>query len=234
MLETSTTTTTDITLEEDTRSYFAKIFQWMGVALAISGVVAWYVSQTPQIIDVILSNKLYFWWIAIIKIWLIWYLNANIQQLSVNIASIIFAIFSALNGAILSIIFLVFQLNSIVSIFWATTALFLLMWRYGYITKRDLTTLWNLMFMVLGGIIIGWLINIFLQNTLADLIITSVGVIVFIWLIAYDIQKLKKLNTHGDQWTNNEQKEAIIGALELYLDFINLFLKLLRLFGKRK
>lgn len=105
---------------------------------------------------------------------------------------------------------------------------------YGYTTKSDLTKMWSLLFMGLIGIIIWWVINLFLRNETFDFIITSIWVIIFVWLTAYDVQKLKQFNTKWDAGTENEQKEAIIGALNLYLDFINLFLNLLNLFGKRK
>ncbi len=234
MLETNTTTMTDIALEEDTRSYFAKVFQWMGIALAISGVIAWQVSQTPQLVEIIFGNKLYFYGMMIIELGLVRYLSANIKNLSLQMAGIMFVLYSAINGAILSLVFLVFELNSIISIFGATTAIFLVMGIYGYTTKSDLTKMWSLLFMGLIGIIIWWVINIFLKNQMFDFIITSIGVIIFVWLTAYDVQKLKQLNTKWDAGTDNEQKEWIIGALNLYLDFINLFLNLLKLFGKRK
>jgi FtsH-binding integral membrane protein len=221
-------------LDTDTKSFFSKVFIRMGVAMAISGGTARYVATIPQLIDTIFSNSFYLYGILAIELWLVWYLTANIRSLSLSTASIMFIAYSALNGAILSIIFLIFQLNSILSIFGATTVIFIIMGWYGYTTNSDLTKIGNLAFMGLIGIIIWWVINIFLKNSMLDLIITSIGVIVFIALIAYDIQKLKTFNTPGDEWTDNEQKEAIIWALELYLDFINLFLNLLRLFGKRK
>ncbi len=202
--------------------------------MAISGGTARYVSTIPQLINIVSSNNFYLYGIFIIELWLVWYLTANIRSLSLSTASVLFIIYSALNGAVLSTIFLIFQLNSIVSIFGATTAIFIMMGRYGYTTNSDLTKIGNLAFMGLVGIIIWWAINIFLDNSTLDLIITSIGVIIFVALIAYDIQKLKTFNTLGDEGTENEQKEAIIWALELYLDFINLFLNLLKLFGKRK
>jgi len=207
---------------------------WMWVAMAISWVLAWYVSQTPTIVDFIFSDRLYFYWFALIELWLVRYLTAKIKQLSLLTAQIMFVTYSAMNGVFLSVIFLVFQLNSIISIFWATTTIFIAMWWYWYTTNRDLTKIWNLAFTWLIGIIIWWLINLRLQNSMLDMVVTSIWVIIFVALIAYDIQKLKQWNTKGDEGTDNEQKEAIIWALTLYLDFINLFLKLLRLFGKRK
>lgn len=225
---------TNTTLDTDTKSFFAKVFMWMGVAMAISGSVARYVAGVPQLVDIILWNDLYFWGIALTEFGIVRYLTSRIQTLSLSVASLMFVLYSALNGAILSVIFLVFQLDSIVSLFGATTSIFIMMWRYGYTTNKDLTKVGSLAFMWLIGIIIGGVINMWLQNSMLDLIVTSVGVIVFVALIAYDIQKLKNFNTQWDEGTENEQKEAIIGALTLYLDFINLFLRLLSLFGKRK
>ena len=223
-----------IELDQDTRSYFAKIFQWMGIALGISGLVAWQVSQMPQIVEIIFSNRLYLYSMFAFELWLVRYLSARIQTMSLITAQIMFVAYSTINGFVLSSIFLIFQLNSIISVFGVTAAIFLIMWRYWYSTNRDLTKIWSLLFMGLIGIIIGWLINMFLQNQILDFVVTSVWVIIFVWLTAYDVQKLKKLNTRWDQWTDNEQKETIIGALNLYLDFVNLFIKLLQLFGKRK
>ena len=221
-------------LNTDQKSFFSKVFLWMGLAMLVSWWVARYVSLFPQLVDMILWNDLYFWGIMIIEFGLVFYLTAKINTLSVNAAGLMFILFSIINGAFLSVIFLIFELNSIISLFGATAILFIIMGRYGYTTNRDLTKLGSLAFMGLIGIIIGGVINIWLKNAILDLIVTSLGVIIFVGLIAYDIQKLKKMNTPWDEGTENEQKEAIIGALALYLDFINLFLKLLRLFWKRK
>jgi len=221
-------------LDTDTKSFFSKVFLRMGAALAISWSLAWYVFQTPSVADVILNNELYLYWLVAIELWLVRYLSANIKQLSPLIAQLMFILYSAINGVFLSVIFFAFELNSIVSIFWATTAIFIIMWWYWYTTNKDLTKLWSLAFTWLIWIIIWWLINFRFKNSVLDMIVTSIGIIIFVVLIAYDIQKLKNINTKWDEWTDNEQKEAILWALELYLDFINLFLKLLRLFWKRK
>ncbi len=225
---------TDIDIDADTKSYFARVFQWMWLALVISGWIARYVSQTPQILNLVYGNNIYFWIIWIAQLWLVRYLSSNITNLSLTGAGILFVLYSGLNGLLFSYIFIIFQLSSIVAVFGASAGIFLIMWIYGYTTNSDLTKLWSLFFMGLIWVIIGSLINIFLKNQLFDYIITILSVVIFVWLTAYDIQKLKNMNTKWDIWTDNESKEAIVWALQLYLDFINIFLNLLRLFGKRK
>lgn len=218
----------------DTKSYFVKVFMRMWLALWISWVTARFVSVNPQIINLIFSNNIYFYGIAIIELLLIRYISSNIKNMSLWLAGFLFIAYSIINGALLSTVFIIFQLNSIITIFGSTTLLFVVIAIYAYTTNSDLTKLWTLAFMWLLWIIIAWIINMFLWNSALDLAITIIWVIIFVALTAYDIQKLKAINTKWDIWTENEQKEAIIWALQLYIDFINLFLKLLRLFGKRK
>ena len=146
----------------------------------------------------------------------------------------LFVLYSIVTGLTLSVIFLVYQMGSIVSIFGVTALIFAAMSIYGYTTQKDLTGIGTMALFGLFGIIIASVINLFLGNTVADTIISIIGVIVFIALTAYDTQKIKEMNVLGNEGTDDDKKEAIMGALTLYLDFINLFLKLLSLFGKRK
>jgi uncharacterized protein len=149
-------------------------------------------------------------------------------------AMILFVLYSVLTGLTLSVIFLVYELGSIVSIFGIASLIFAAMSIYGYTTKKDLTGIGTIAIFGLIGIIIAGIVNIFLQNSVFQTIISIIGVIVFIALTAYDTQKIKSMNIIGNERTEEDTKEAIIGALTLYLDFINLFLKLLSLFGSRK
>lgn len=165
---------------------------------------------------------------------LVFGLSWLIKKMNSLTATIMFILYSFVTGLTLSVIFLVYQLGSIVSIFGVTAVIFTIMSIYGYYTKRDLTGIGTLAFFGLIGIIIAGIVNLFVQNTLADFIISAIGVVVFIALTAYDTQKIKSMNILGNEGTEEDKKEVIMGALTLYLDFINLFLKLLRLFGKRR
>ena len=149
-------------------------------------------------------------------------------------ATLIFILYSVLNGLTLSIVFLIFTKESIASTFFITAGTFAIMSIYGYFTKNDLTTLGNLCIMGLIGLILASIINYFILDQTLYWISTYAGILIFIGLIAYDTQKIKKINIIGNEGTDEDKKEAIIGALTLYLDFINLFLRLLRLFGRRK
>jgi uncharacterized protein len=165
---------------------------------------------------------------------LVAFLVGWIKKMSSQTATLVFILYSILNGFTFSVIFLIFTEASIASTFFITAGTFAIMSVYGYFTKTDLTKLGNLLLMALVGLIIASAINLFYQNNTLDWITTFAGILIFVGLIAYDTQKIKQMNVIGNEGTDEDKKEAIIGALSLYLDFINLFLKLLRLFGKRK
>jgi FtsH-binding integral membrane protein len=150
------------------------------------------------------------------------------------IATAVFAGYSVLNGLTLSVIFFAFTTESIASVFFISAGTFAAMSAFGYFTKKDLTKLGNILIMALVGLIIASLVNMFMNSETLYWISSYVGVLIFVGLIAYDTQKLKKLNVIGNEGTDEDKKEAIIGALTLYLDFINLFLFLLRIFGRRR
>jgi FtsH-binding integral membrane protein len=163
----------------------------------------------------------------------VWYLSEAVQRMSANTATFVFLMYALVNGLTLSVIFLVYTLGSIASTFFVTAATFGVMSAYGYFTKTDLTKMGNILFMALIGLIIASLVNIFLNNSTLYWIITYAGVLIFVGLTAYDTQKIKEMNIIGNEGTEEDQKEAIMGALTLYLDFINLFLYLLRILGNR-
>jgi FtsH-binding integral membrane protein len=165
---------------------------------------------------------------------LVAYLVGWIKKMTSLTATFIFILYSILNGFTLSIIFLVYTTDSIASTFFITAGTFAVMSIYGYFTKSDLTKLGNLLFMGLIGLIFASVFNMYCQNETLYWIETYAGILIFTGLIAYDTQKIKKLNIIGNEGTDEDKKEAIIGALTLYLDFINLFLRLLRIFGRRK
>jgi len=218
----------------ETKRFFVKVYGWMAVALIITGLVAVWVVSNPEAIGFIIGNQYIFIGLLIAELLLVMGLVGWIMKMSAQTATIVFILYSILNGLTFSVIFLVFTTDSIASTFFITAGTFAVMSIYGYFTKTDLTSLGNILIMALVGIIIATVINMFYQNETLYWVTTYAGVLIFVGLIAYDTQKIKRLNVIGNQGTDEDKKEAIIGALSLYLDFINLFLMLLRLFGRRK
>lgn len=207
---------------------YSKMFMWMFVGLLITFLVGYYVSTNENMIYNIFATKFY-WVIYIAEIVTVIVLSARILKMSKNGAIFGFLLYSFLSGLTFSSIFLTFKMSSIIFIFLITALVFLIFALIGYFTKINLTKLGTILFMGLIGILIASLINIFVQSQTFDLILVIIGIIVFIGYIAYDINKVKRLEGQID-----EDKLSIIGALELYLDFINLFIRLLQLFGKSK
>lgn len=211
------------------------VYVWMTLALIITGFVSMYVSQSYQLISFILGNRLAFWGMLIGELALVWYLSARISRISFTKATAMFIIYSILNGATLASIFLIYTMSSIASTFFVTAGTFGVMALYGYVTKTDLTRIGNICLMALIGLIIATVVSLFWNNSMLEMIISYIGVILFVGLTAYDSQKIKRLLMDKDiEVTEETQKIALLGALTLYLDFINLFLYLLRLLGDRK
>lgn len=209
------------------------VYTWMCVALLITGFTAYYAAGSYAIMEAILSNRILFFGLFIAQFVLVIALTARIQSLSFSAALSLFILYSFLNGITMSVIFLAYTSASIASTFFVTAGTFGTMSLYGYFTKRDLTSIGNLCMMALLGLIIASVVNLFFDNELLYWITTYAGVLIFVGLTAYDTQKIKEM-LHGQEVNEDTQKFAIIGALKLYLDFINLFLYLLRLFGKRR
>ena len=207
---------------------YSKMFMWMFVGLLITFLVGYYVSTNENMIYNIFATKFY-WVIYIAEIVTVIVLSARILKMSKNGAIFGFLLYSFLSGLTFSSIFLTFKMSSIIFIFLITALVFLIFALIGYFTKINLTKLGTILFMGLIGILIASIINIFIKSQTFDLILVIIGIIVFIGYIAYDINKVKRLEGQID-----EDKLSIIGALELYLDFINLFIRLLQLFGKSK
>ena len=211
------------------------VYVWMTLALVITGFVSMYVAQSYQLVSFIFGNRLALWGMLIAELAVVFYLSARINSISFTKATVMFIIYSILNGATLASIFLVYTMSSIASTFFVAAGTFGVMALYGYITKSDLTRIGNICLMALIGLIIATLVILFWHNSMLQMIITYVGVILFVGLTAYDSQKIKRLLTaDGIEVTEETQKIALLGALTLYLDFINLFLYLLRLLGDRK
>lgn len=211
------------------------VYTWMTLALIITGFVSMYVAKSYTLLSMIAQNSMMFWGLIIAEVGMVWYLSARINRIAFSTATILFIVYSILNGVTLSFIFLIYTMNSIAATFFVTAATFGVMAIWGYVTKKDLTRIGSLCIMGVIGLIIASLVNMFLHNSMMDLVISCVGVLLFVGLTAYDSQKIKQLLTSDDMEVNETtQKIALMGAMTLYLDFINLFLYLLRLMGDRK
>ena len=208
-----------------------KVYVWMALALAITGVTAFGVANSPNIMIAIYSNRAVFWGLIIAELALVFVVSGMINRLSLTTATLLFTLYSVLNGVVLSSIFVIYSGTSIAKVFFITAGTFAAMAVYGYTTKRDLSTMGRLMFMGLIGLIIASIVNLFIKSSGLDLILSYIGVIVFVGLTARDTQKIKQMLAMQEDIDEGAQKIALVGALSLYLDFINLFLYLLRIFG---
>lgn len=209
-----------------------KVYVWMTLALAITALTAYGVASTPALLTAIYTSKVLFWGLILTELGLVFYVSARIQRLSLSTATLLFILYSIINGATLAFIFALYSTSIIVQTFVVTAGTFGAMAVYGYFTKKDLTSWGRLLLMALIGVIIAGVVNIFLHNSTMDLIISGIGVLVFVGLTAYDSQKIKQMLLMQEDMGETAQKVALMGALSLYLDFINLFLYLLRLFGR--
>ncbi len=214
---------------------FRSVYVWMTLALAITGFVALYVAKSYTLLNAMAENSFLFWGLLIAEVGLVMYLSARIHRISFSTATILFIVYSVLNGVTMSILFMVYTMSSIATTFFVTAGTFGATALYGYVTKKDLTRIGNLCIMGVIGLIIASLVNFFLQNSMMDLIISYIGVLLFVGLTAYDSQKIKQLLSDDSIEINETtQKIALMGSLTLYLDFINLFIYLLRILGDRK
>ncbi len=220
--------------EAEAQRYMVKVYGWMSLALVVTGLVAMYAAASESLVNLIFGNRITFYVLIILELIAVGTLAGLINRMSALMATVIFVAYSALNGLTLSVVFLVFTTESIASTFFITAGTFGVMSIYGYTTKSDLSKWGNLLFMGLMGLIIASIANIFMKSTMIYWVTTYIGVLIFVGLTAYDTQKIKNSNVIGNEGTDEDNKEAIMGALTLYLDFINLFLYLLRIFGRKK
>ena len=214
--------------------FITKVYAWMSFALIITGVVAMQTAEAPKLVNFIYGSQWTFFGLLMLQLILVAYLVSLVEKMSSQTATLVFILYAALNGLTLSAIFIIYTKASLATTFYVTAGTFGVMSIYGYLTKTDLTRFGNLLFMGLIGLIIASIANFFLQSEMLYWITTYAGVLIFVGLTAYDTQKIKETNIIGNEGTDEDKKEAIIGALTLYLDFINLFLLLLRLFGRRR
>jgi FtsH-binding integral membrane protein len=210
------------------------VYLWMTFALATTGLTAAYVASSPALAQIVLGGSTYLI-LALIELGIVWYLSSRVMSLSFSTASILFVLFSILNGVTLSCIFLVYTMESIATTFYITAGTFGGMSLVGYFTKKDLSTIGRFLIMALIGLIIATIVNFFLQSTQMMWLITYAGVLIFCGLTAYDTQKIKTMFLEmGGEKNEATLKVALLGSLTLYLDFINLFIYLLRIFGSRR
>jgi len=216
-------------------AFINRVYGWMSAALALTGAVAYFVAQNPAWIKTIYQNPILFWGILIGQLLLVMGLSGAINRISASTALLGFILYAALNGLIFSGIFLVYTKASLASTFFATSLTFGVTSLIGYVTKKDLTGFGGFLMMGLVGVIIGSVINIFWQNSMLYWIMTYAGIFIFVGLAAYDTQKIRRMSEQTSEMSGEMSKKlSIMGALALYLDFINLFLLLLRLFGGRR
>lgn len=215
------------------QSFFMQVYGWMTSGLLATGVLAYYTANSPFLLSLIFGNKLVFYGLILANLGIVFGLSRSIQSLSATAASSLFFLYSALNGLTLASIFLLYTSESIAAVFFITAGTFGATAAYGYTTKTDLSKWGSILFMALIGLIIASLVNMFLQSPAIMWVLTYAGVLIFVGLTAYDTQRLKQMAHRLDD-EETVGKFAVLGALTLYLDFINLFLYLLRIFGRRR
>lgn len=215
-------------------SLMKSVYMWMTIALGITGIVALYVAQSSQLLYALFSNSILFWGLIIAEFVLVFVISARIQAMSFSTALILYLLYSVINGITLSLIFIFYTSSSVASTFFVTAGTFGVMSLIGYFTKKDLSKLGGILFMLLVGLIIATVVNLFMQSSAMYWIITYAGVLIFVGLTLFDTQKIKILLEECQADEETTQKIALLGALTLYLDFINLFLYLLRILGDRR
>jgi FtsH-binding integral membrane protein len=211
-----------------------KVYVWMTLALVITGITAYGVANSPGILQAIYTNKILFFGMIIAEFAQVIGVSAAINKLSLATATLMFVLYSVINGALMSYIFLAYTASSVATVFFITAGTFAAMAVVGYTTKTDLSSMGKYLFMALIGLIIATVVNLFVKSDGMTLILSYIGVLVFVGLTAWDSQKIKQMLLQAPDAGEGAQKLALLGALTLYLDFINLFIYLLRIFGKRE
>ena len=221
-------------VESAQRTLMKNVYWWMALALVVTGLSAFYTASSPRLLDAIFGSGLFIG-LIIAELIMVIVLSARINKMSFVAAGIVFVIYSIVNGLTLSSILIAYTMESVASTFFITAGTFAAMAIVGTVTKKDLSSIGQILFMALIGIIIATIVNIFLKSSMMSYIISYVGVAVFVGLTAYDAQKIKNMiHQYGTDLSDDNMKLALMGSLSLYLDFINLFLYLLRIFGSRR
>jgi uncharacterized protein len=219
------------TVEAD---FMQKVYLWMTFALTLTGFVAYRTTQSEFLLELIFSSSFGFIGLILVELALVFWISSGIQRMSSNMAIGLFLLYSVLNGLTLSVLLIAYTGASVASTFFITAGMFGAMSVYGYTTKQDLSSWGNLLFMALIGLILASVVNIFLQSSGLYWLISYIGVLVFVGLTAYDTQKIKQLAAQVIVESEEGRKVAILGALTLYLDFINMFIFMLRILGNRR
>ncbi|MBQ6063837.1 MAG: Bax inhibitor-1/YccA family protein [Prevotella sp.] len=209
-----------------------KVYLWMTLALVITAITSYGVATSPTLLGLIYPSKLTFFGLIIAELALVFWVSARIDKLSLTNATLLFILYAIINGATMASIFMLYSPTVITKVFFITAGTFGAMAAYGYSTKSDLSSWGKILIMAVVGLIIAMLVNMFLRSSMMDLIVSGIGVLVFTGLTAYDSQKIKQMLALQSDMGESAQKIALLGALSLYLDFINLFLYLLRFFGR--
>lgn len=215
------------------QSFLNKVFGWMFLGLLVTAAVAAYFSQTLDMQQFVEDNPFIFFGAIIAQLVLVFVLVGAVAAMSPSVAGLVFLLYSGLTGFVFSMIISAYTPGSIASTFAITAGMFGAMALFGFVTKRDLTSLGSILFMALIGFIIASIVNIIWFNETIYWILTGIGIVIFCGLTAWDMQKLKQMSTQAMD-DDTADKAAIVGALSLYLDFINLFLLLLRIFGRSR
>lgn len=217
------------------QTFMAQVYGWMTVGLLLTAFVAYYVASSYALQNMIFSSKIVFFGLIIAQLGLVFVLSGMVHKMSGAMATSLFMLYSVLTGVTISSVLLVYTASSIASTFFICAAMFGALSVYGYTTKRSLSGMGSFLFMGLIGIIIASIVNIFMQSSMMSMVISYAGVLIFAGLTAYDTQKLKDMgNEINQEDKENMRRYSIMGALTLYLDFINLFLMLLRILGDRR
>lgn len=211
-----------------------KVYTWMTLAMVITGITSYGVATSPALIEMIFTNRILFWGLIIAEFGLVFGISGMLHRISLVTGTLMFIAYSIINGALLSSIFLLYTMDSIGQVFFITAGTFGAMALLGYTTKTDLSSVGRILFMALIGLVIATVVNVFVGSTGLQTIISYVGVLIFVGLTAYDTQKIKYMLAEQSDAGEGAQKIALLGALTLYLDFVNLFIYLLRIFGNRK
>ncbi|MDM2737029.1 Bax inhibitor-1/YccA family protein [Citrobacter sp. Ct235] len=217
------------------QTYMAQVYGWMTVGLLLTAFIAWYAANSSAFMELLYTNRIFFFGLVIAQLAVVFVLSGLVNRLGAGVMTTLFMLYSVLTGLTLSSIFIIYTASSIASTFVVTGGMFGVMSLWGYTTKRDLSGWGNMLFMALIGITLASLVNFWLKSEALMWAVTYIGVVVFVGLTAYDTQKLKNIGEQIDvRDSSNLRKYSILGALTLYLDFINLFLMLLRILGNRR
>ena len=211
-----------------------KVYVWMTLALVITGMTAYIVSHNENIIMTMMTTPALMWGLIIGELALVFVISGMIQRLSLTVGTLLFVIYSALNGLTLAPILMIYTGASVAKVFFITAGTFAAMAFFGYTTKKDLSSIGRLLFMALIGLIIATVVNLFMKSSGLEMVLSYLGVAIFVGLTAWDTQKIKMMLAQCAEPTEEAQKLALLGSLSLYLDFVNLFIYLLRIFGSRE